>query len=405
MMKPTFSLIITMLCLFLTTSVSAQVKDFNRFSIDGSIGANKVIAPKSPGYSYTYFGILHGDLGVRYMANSKFGVKLEASIDRFKGTMETIDPVGTSESRGRLIKGSLQLVANLGRIANFEDWTKTISLLGHAGPAIGFIKDASDSPIAGTDRVGGLVIGISPIFKLGNNLAITTDLSVIGTFSQQRTYDFKAKSSVLGFDGYYGTASIGISLYLGKKSSHIDWKFEDDEALKKRLDALEAELENTKGDVDLLNQEIKAVQAKMMDDDNDGVANYLDIEPDTKEGAIVNTKGQEVLTPKFDDLMINDPNQGLFYTVQLGVFANMIPEKYWKDITPMYKLKIEDGTTRYYSGIFHSVEEAKVKLDQAKKNGLTDAFITSYYRGQRITVAEADLILSTRGESALRPKP
>jgi OOP family OmpA-OmpF porin len=399
MIKSTFSLFIALLLVLFTTNLSAQVKDFNRLSIDGSIGANKAIAPKAVGYTYPYFSILHGDLGVRYMANSKFGVKLEASIDRFTGES------GALESKGRLLKGSIQAVANLGRIANFEDWTKKISLLAHAGPTVGFLKDVAATPAAGYDKIGGLVIGLSPIFKLSDKLAITTDLSVVGTFAQQHTYDYRAMPTIPGFDGYYGTASIGISLYLGKKSTHIDWKFEDDAALKKRLEELEAELENTKGDVDLLSQDLKAMEAKMKDDDNDGVANYLDIEPDTKEGAIVNTKGQEVKTPKFDDLMNNDPNQGLFYTVQLGVFANMIPEKYWKDIAPMYKLKIEDGTTRYYSGIFHSVDEAKPKLEQAKKNGLTDAFITSYYRGQRITIAEADLILSTRGEEVLRPKP
>lgn len=399
MKKFTSSFIYALIALSISAQVSAQVKDFNRLSIDGSIGINKAIAPRISGFNYPYFDLLHGDLGVRYMANSKFGVKFEGSIDRFTGETATI------QSKGRLIKGSLQAVANLGRIANFEDWTKVISLLAHAGPAIGWLKDVSATPVSGFDRIGGLVVGVSPIFKLGNKMSITTDLSVIGTFRQTHTFDYRNKPQIFGFDGYYGSASIGLSYYLGKKETHLDWKYEDDAALKKRLDELEAELENTKGDVDLMSQEIKAIEAKMMDDDNDGIANYLDIEPDTKEGAIVNSKGQEVATPKFDDLMNNDPNQGMFYTVQLGVFANMIPEKYWKGITPLYKLKIEDGTTRYYSGIFHSVEEAKPKLDQAKTNGLTDAFITSYYRGQRITIAEADLILSTRGAGALRPKP
>ncbi len=404
MNKITLTLLLAFAMCFCAIEATGQVKDFNRLSVEGSFGVNKAMAPA--GYSKPYFDLFHGDLGVRYMGNSKFGIKFDASIDRFTGTSTT--PEGTIDHKGRLIKGSLQAVANLGRIANFEDWTKKISLIGHAGPTIGFLQDASENPEEGYDRVGGLVLGISPQFYLTSKLSIVTDLSVIGTFSQGHSYNYRFTGSnkgVPGFDGYYGTASIGLNWYLGKNSTHVDWKFEDTDDLRKRIEALEAELENTKGDIDLLGQDLKAIEAKMMDDDNDGVANYLDIEPNTPEGAMVNTKGQEIKTPKFDDLLNNDPNQGLFYTVQLGVFSNMIPEKYWKDITPMYKLKIEDGTTRYYSGIFHSVDEAKGKLEQARKNGLTDAFITSYYRGKRITIAEADLILSTRGAEILRPKP
>jgi hypothetical protein len=399
-MKFTSSFTITWSFILFSLNLTAQVKDFNRLSIDGSIGVNKMIINRSPGVDYPYFGLVHGDLGVRYMANSKFGVKLDGGIDQIKTKSASV------ENNSQLIRVSLQAIVNIGRICNFEDFNKKFSILGHAGPSIGFNKDVSKTnKIAGTDRIGQLIIGVAPMFKLNKKMAITADLSVIGAFSQQRSFDFKTAKSSPGFDSYYGTATVGLTYYVGKKNEHIDWKLEDNDALKKRMDELEAELENTKGDVDLLNQDLKAIEAKMMDDDNDGVANYLDIEPNTPEGAIVNTKGQEVKAPKFDDLMNNDPNQGLFYTVQLGVFSNMIPEKYWKNISPMYKMKIEDGTTRYYSGIFHSVDEAKEKLDQSRQNGLTDAFITSYYRGKRITVAEADLIFSTRGASALRPKP
>lgn len=397
MKKLTLATILIFFYSFYSQNITAQVKEFNRISLDGSIGVNKAIAPK--GYSEPYFNLLHGNLGVRYMANSKFGVKFEASIDRFIGSS------GTLESKGRLLKGSLQAVANLGRIANFEDWTKRISLLAHAGPAIGFLKDISSYPVNGIDKIGGLVLGITPQFLLTPKLAMTVDLSVIGTFRQVHTYDYRPYKGVAGFDGYHGTASIGLSYYLGKKATHVDWKFEDDAAMKKRLDELEAELVNTKQDLDLLKQDTKAIDSKMMDDDNDGVANYLDIEPTTTEGAVVNTKGQEIKTPKFDDLMNSDSDQGLFYTVQLGVFTSVVTEKYWQEISPMYKLKIEDGTTRYYSGIFHSVIEAKVKLEKAQQNGLIDAFITAYYRGQRITVAEADLILSAKGAAILRAKP
>ena len=103
--------------------------------------------------------------------------------------------------------------------------------------------------------------------------------------------------------------------------------------------------------VDGVDEDINSIEENMQDDDNDGVANYLDIEPDTKEGAMVNTKGEEMIMPEVDDLMKGN-GEGLFFTVQLGVFTKMIPEKYWRNISPMYSLLIEDGSNRYFSGDF-----------------------------------------------------
>ena len=68
-------------------------------------------------------------------------------------------------------------------------------------------------------------------------------------------------------------------------------------------------------------------------------------------------------------------------------------------------LNIGDGTTRYFTGILYSFDEARPKLAAAKGNGLVDSFITAYYKGKRITIAEVDFILSTRGQEALRPEP
>jgi OmpA-OmpF porin, OOP family len=394
------------LCLFFTGFASAQLSNYNRWSVDFAGGFNKTMGIRTPTFEYPFADLLNINAGVRYMFNSKIGIKFGGEFDRFS-SFKSLAAGGTEKHDSQYLKFGIQGVLNLGRICNYEEWTKKHTLLLHSGAGYGMLTDISKTgKISGIDNIGYVVMGITPIFRVHKRVAITADLSIYGSLLQQRTFDFQTKlAGRPGFDSYFGTASIGATIYLGKNEEHMDWKFEGDDLLK-RIEALEADLENTKGDVDLLGQDLKAVEQKMQDDDNDGVANYLDIEPDSKEGATVNTKGQTVETIKADPLIDdNDPAMGLFYTVQLGVFSAQIPEQYWKGITPLYRMKIEDGTTRYFSGIFHSVDEARPKLDNAKGNGLVDAFITAYYKGNRITIAEADLILATRGKGALRPKP
>lgn len=394
-MKKQSILLVLLSVFFFSDFSSAQA--YNKLSVDLGVGLNKPMSRMTPGYKYARFGsLINTELGLRYMFNSKFGMRFSGEFNRFKSEKASVD------YKSQTIGGVIEGVFNIGRIANFEEWTKHISLLAHGGAGIHVLTDASANKSKDTDKIGAVVFGLSPMFKLSNRISLLTDVSIQGVLSQRRTYDFNSFKNNVGFDSYFATATIGLSIYLGKNDSHMDWKFEGDE-LKKRIEALEADLENTKGDVDLLSKDIKALEEKMQDDDNDGVANYLDIEPNTPEGETVNTKGQTIKVAPVKDLMENA--EGLFYTVQLGVFSAQIPEKYWKGITPLYKLTIEDGTTRYFSGVFHSVDEARPKLATAKENGLVDSFITAYYRGKRITIAEADLILSTRGAAALRPKP
>lgn len=399
MIKRTY--LLALLSTFLLSGFASAQLDYNKWSIELAGGVNKAMGVRTPGFNYPTADFFNGTIGLRRMFNSKVGIRLTGQFDRFNSFYAL-----TEEHTTQLIKFGVDGVFNLGRMANYEEFTKKHTLLAHFGGGYGMMTDVSSTnKVDGTDNLGYMSVGLTPIFRVGKKVAISIDGSIYGTVFQQRTFDFNSSlAGRPGFDSYFATATAGLIIYLGKNEEHLDWKFEGDELIK-RIEALEADLENTKGDVDLLGQDLKAIEKKMQDDDNDGVANYLDIEPNTPEGVTVNTKGQEVKMPKVDVLLEDGDTEGLFYTVQLGVFSAQIPEKYWKGIEPLYKLQIEDGTTRYFSGIFHSVDEARPKLGAAKGNGLVDSFITAYYKGNRITIAEADLILSTRGEEALRPKP
>lgn len=98
-----------------------------------------------------------------------------------------------------------------------------------------------------------------------------------------------------------------------------------------------------------------------------------------------------------------ETKKGLFYTVQIGVFNKPVSKEQIKEIEPLITKRLENGQIRYSTGIFHSVEEAFPKKQEAIAKGIKDAFITAYYQGERITLDEARKLLAERGKSILEP--
>lgn len=92
---------------------------------------------------------------------------------------------------------------------------------------------------------------------------------------------------------------------------------------------------------------------------------------------------------------------GLYYTVQVGVYNRPVSAQQLFNISPLVTKRLPNGQIRYSTGIFNSVAEAQPKRADAIQRGVKDAFITAYYQGNRITLAEADAILKLQGESVL----
>jgi hypothetical protein len=88
---------------------------------------------------------------------------------------------------------------------------------------------------------------------------------------------------------------------------------------------------------------------------------------------------------------------GLFYTVQVGVYNKPVPSSQLKDISPLITKRLPNGQIRYSSGMYHSVDAARPKKTDAVQRGITDAFITAYYKGERISLEEAKRLLTTNG--------
>lgn len=256
------------------TTISAQNKteennklDFNKWSVELSGGFNKPQRPMSEGYFTSTPSPYVADLGVRYMFNNKFGLKADFGYNSFTGKNNSLD------FDTKYYRADIQAVANLGRIMNFETWTNTIGLLGHAGFGLAQLEDQNS---ALKDRMGNFIAGVTGQIKLSNRLVLTGDFTTILNTNQNIAFDAASTANTRGFGGILFNGTVGLTVYLGKNAKHADW------------------IVDNGGEIDALKKRIADIETSMLDTDKDGVADYLDEEPNTVSGVMVNTKGKSI---------------------------------------------------------------------------------------------------------------
>jgi OOP family OmpA-OmpF porin len=187
---------------------------FNKWSIEFAGGLNKPQKPFSDGYFTSTPSPWVGDFGVRYMFNNKFGLKADFGYNSLTSKNNSLD------FDSKYYRVDLQAVANLGRIMNFETWTNTVGLLGHAG--FGYSQLRNDN-FRGADEMGNFIAGVTGQIKLSNRLALTGDFSTIFNASQDRSFDGAYLPQNRGFSGLIFNGTVGLNVYLGKNTKHADW--------------------------------------------------------------------------------------------------------------------------------------------------------------------------------------
>jgi hypothetical protein len=96
--------------------------------------------------------------------------------------------------------------------------------------------------------------------------------------------------------------------------------------------------------------------------------------------------------------------KGLFFTVQIGVYNKPVPSATLFNLEPYMTIRLPNGQIRYSTGIYHSIDEARPRKQEAINRGVKDAFITAYFNGERIPINDALKMLEERGPSILEPK-
>lgn len=386
-----------------TTSLQAQ-DGYNKWSIEPYFGVNKPFAPFTTGYYTKPVNLFSAGLNTRFMFNHNAGLSLDLGLNQFSNDRTNFD-FKTYQTRF-IVNG----VINLGQVLKFNQWSSRFGLLGRVGAGVSTLSEDKIAIIKGSDKTISAVLGVTPQIRLTDKVALQFDIAFQGNMMQSRTYDFKSKTSSGGFDSYQAHVTAGVAIYLGKNRQHADWHIPVD-PLKRELDSLKEVLLKTNDKVEELNSKVTTMEEKqaqiekdLQDDDNDGVANKFDEEPNTTPNVRVDTKGREIKDLVPDSGQSLDRERGLFFTVQLGVYSKEVPNEVFKNVGPLETKTMPDMTIRYFSGKFHSQEEAEVKWKEAKKAGISDAFMTAYYKGERITLAEARTLLQEKGSSILSPK-
>jgi len=279
---------LTILALLLVVASNTMAQDaagrtesdslYNRWSVEGGAGFTRAAKPFSEGYYSSATGVAnfgqlrHFEFGVRYMLSTRIGLKLDAAVDK----ITNIKGSGSLPFDTRMARLGIQGVANVGQILDFSDFTDRLGLLGHAG-----LQFASLSPKLGdnsgkTEYNGGLILGLTPQFKLSKHFALWVDVSMLSNYRQHLNWDGEYADPSNNLTGQLINISGGLTWYIGKLSQHADWFTKP--AIIMAVDAQSR-------------QRLDDIETMLSDADKDGVADYLDVQNNTPAGLKVDSKG------------------------------------------------------------------------------------------------------------------
>jgi OmpA-OmpF porin, OOP family len=267
-------------------------KPYKTWSVELSAGQNKALQPFTPNYyqsgntnHFNFSTVNSFNVGVRKMFNPKFGLKLNFAYNSFTNGPSTSSLPFETKS----LRASLEAVLNLGRILEFESFSKRLGLLAHSGIQVSDFTPNKDTKFFHTDAEdnGGLIFGITPQFRIVNWLAITADISYIFNVRQHYTWDGQSNSldpinnsnNRFNLSGSMVETTMGLTFYLGKKEKHADWYNTNQEVAKEDKNA---------------RKRLDKIETLMNDTDKDGIADYLDQENNTPAGVTVDSRGKYI---------------------------------------------------------------------------------------------------------------
>ncbi len=89
--------------------------------------------------------------------------------------------------------------------------------------------------------------------------------------------------------------------------------------------------------------------------------------------------------------------KGVFFAVQVGVYTNTVLPENLKVLRELNSELLPNGNIRYSVGQFRTLEEAQARRGDVQAT-VSDAFITAYSDGNRITVGEASNLINQVGQ-------
>jgi hypothetical protein len=195
----------------LLSTIAWSQKPNDQYSIEAAYGFG---ASPNPGVSE----LGHYEFAFRYMIDEYWGIKFDFGADRFR-TGDSLAP-GSDYKRY-----SVQGVYNLGRALNFTNRSvKTFNILAHGGVGLSTLTSPA---LKGTDKIGNIILGVTPQYYLSDSFALMADTSMTLNFAQQNNFDGirpPGNRSSDEFTGKLFTFSLGITYYFGRNKSNADWR-------------------------------------------------------------------------------------------------------------------------------------------------------------------------------------
>lgn len=254
-------------------------ENYNKWSIEASAGLPLADGSFAKNYHYKNNVLGAYTFGVRKMFNNRVGLKLNFGY-------HTLENTSYSESyapfESNFATATLEGVANLSSVLNFDSWTKTIGVLAHVGAGYSVLwgkEPVKVDKFSNADQMMHFSGGITPQVRLGNRVALHADFTIMKTMRMHHTWDWIETTDNRGINATFGRATAGLTVYLGKHDVHGDWVY-NAKTDENELSDLEAR--------------VAKIEADLLDSDGDGVPDYLDEEPNTPAGMMVDSKGRSI---------------------------------------------------------------------------------------------------------------
>ena len=177
-MKTTRKLYLFLL-IVIATPLFAQF-NVNNMSIEAGYGYTGAIGPYQKLYKSNFSGLNHYNVGIRYMFNEKFGAKVAYKLDHFVN-----DPGGKVGITYSAV--ALSGIYNVGKQLGLTYLTRDkVGINAHvdAGVAFGYMIGQNQH-----EKIGVVGIGLTPMFNISNNFALTADFTHNFTMKQHYGFD------------------------------------------------------------------------------------------------------------------------------------------------------------------------------------------------------------------------
>lgn len=271
-------------------SFLSSAQDYNKWSVGVNLGGHDGL--HNTNHTTRIFQFTHYELNARRMYNNRIGLKYDIGFDHFN--------FKDGHPATNALRFSIQPTINLTDMLHMNDFSTRWGMMLHFGGGYATMwnkalisgpKELFKAKEGSVDEMLQGIIGLTPQFKVNDRLSINGDISFIGNIRQNNGFDFEASPiQGGGFSGYYATATVGFSYYIGKAKSHADWTYTP------RLN--QADLDRIAN----LEKQAKEAEQKLGDDDKDGVINAVDQEVNTPAGNAVDVTGKTIVPTPAPDL-------------------------------------------------------------------------------------------------------